>query len=191
MQLSHNLTGREISRHICSELARFGIVPAKPSEMRAARALASELIGGDLVTVETLQRVQAYTGCAIFVAHEDGIVSGVLAWVPFNAAGAAAMRRLRFNIFDPAPQHMASPAEVVCGNYGWGVAGATKATAKRLREGSAAMSPHFDHVPRYARAVTDAGRRYLCDLLGYRELPGSDGLVWLPPLSQRMPAEAA
>lgn len=159
--------------------------------MPAARALAAELIGGDLVTVETLQRVQDYTQGAIFVAHEEGIVTGVLAWVPFNAAGADAMARLQFDIFDPAPEHMARPDEVVCGNYGWGVAGSTKASARRLRDGSAAMSPHFDHVPRYGRAVTDAGRRYLCDLLGYRDLPGSKGLLWLPPLSERVRAEAA
>lgn len=191
MKLLKKVTGRELSRHIRPIFLRFGLVPAEGPDMAEGRSLAAQLIGGEIVSPATLERVQAYTGCAVFVAHEEGALTGVLAWVYLNQAGEQAVHRGEFDVFDPAEAHMASPDEVVCGVYGWGIAASTKATAKRLGAASEAGEPLASHVPRFARAVTDAGRRFLCDRFGYAELPGSDGLVWMPPLARAEPAEAA
>ena len=191
MRDNNNLTARDLAHHIRSEARHFGMVLADGPGMAEARELASQLIGGEVVSTDTLDRVQSYTGCAVLVAREAGEVAGVLAFVLLNAAGARAARAGRFDVFNPATNHMASPDEIVCATYGWGVAASDKPTAKRIGAASEVVNRLMDGVPRYARAVTDAGRRFLCDRFGFRELPGSDGLVWLPPPSQRMPAEAA
>ncbi|WP_297695896.1 hypothetical protein [Phenylobacterium sp.] len=190
MQLNQNLTGRELSRHMRPIFQKYGVLPPCGADMAEARNLAAELIGGELVATETLQRVQAYTDCAVAVAHEEGQVTGVLAWVHLNAAGVDAVMSGAFDVFNPAEAHMAAPDEIVCGTYGWGIAASTKPTAKRLGAVSEEGAPLYEHVARFARIATEAGRRFMCDRLGYRELPGSD-LVWLPATAPIRTAEAA
>jgi hypothetical protein len=188
---NHNLTGREVSRHVRLELLKFGVVSAAGPEMSRARELAALLIGAAIVSTEALDRVQATTECAVFIAHEDGQLTGVLAFILLNAQGADAVLRGAFDAADPVLEHLASPDEIVCAVYGWGICATAKPTARRLVEGSEAIKPLLDHVAHYARPTTEAGRRLMCERLGFVDLPGSQGLVWLPAAEQHKPAVAA
>jgi hypothetical protein len=190
MRDPHSLTVRGISRHIRLGLLKFGVVAAHGPEMREARELAARMIGGTIVSAEALDRVQAHSGCAVFVAHEAGELTGVLAFILLNAAGKAAVLRGEFDGANPDLAHVAAPDEVFCAVYGWGVCAATKETARRVVTASVETKPLSDHVPRYARPVTEAGARLMRDRLGYVDLPECPGLVWLPPVAASA-AEAA
>jgi hypothetical protein len=191
MKNNRNLTGRDIARHIRPELLKFGLISAAGPEMAQARALAAQLIGPAIVSTETLDRVQAYTEAAVWTAHEDGALIGVLAFVLLNRAGAEAVLRGEFDAVDPAIGHMASPDQVVRATYGWGICATGKEAARRLVGGSFAIMPWFDHLPRYARPTTEAGHRLMRERMGYADLPGSDGLVWAPPLARPHTVAAA
>lgn len=177
------LTVRGISRHIHSELRKFGVVAASGPEMSEARELAAQMIGGAIVSTEALDRVQAYSGCSVWVAHEDGKLTGVLAFILLSRAGADAVLRGEFDATNPDLAHVAAPHESYHASYGWGVCANSKATARRVVGGSAAVKPMLDHIPRYARPVTEAGRKMMAESLGYVDLPECPGLVWLPPIA--------
>jgi hypothetical protein len=164
-------------------LLEFGVVAASGPEMSEARALAARMIGDGIVSAEALDRVQAHSGCAVFVAHEAGELTGVLAFLLLNAAGKAAVLRGDFDATDPDLAHVAGPDEVYCAAYGWGVCATSKDTARRILTGSAATKHLTDHVPCYARPVTEAGERLMRERLGYVDLPECPGMVWLPPVA--------
>jgi len=115
----------------------------------------------------------------------------VLAFVLLNGAGAEAVAGGAFDTADPAAEHMASPDEVVRASYGWGICATTKEAARRVVGGSFAITPLFEHLPRYARPTTEAGHRLMRERMGYVDLPGSSGLVWLPPFAHPQTAVAA
>jgi hypothetical protein len=179
----HSLTVRGISRHIREGLLNFGVVAASGPEMSEARELAARMIGGTVVSAEALDRVQAHSGCAVFVAHEAGELTGVLAFILLNAAGKAAVLSGAFDGADPDLAHVAAPDEVYCAAYGWGICATNKDTARRLLTGSAETKHLTDHVPCYARPVTEAGERLMRERLGYVDLPECPGMVWLPPVA--------
>jgi hypothetical protein len=178
-----NLTVRGISRHIHSELLKFGVVAASGPEMGAARELAAQMIGGTIVSTEALDKVQAYSGCSVWVAHEEGELTGVLAFILLSKAGKEAVLRGEFDATNPDLAHVAAPHETYHASYGWGVCATNKATARRVVGGSAAVKPMLDHIARYARPVTEAGRKMMAESLGYIDLPDCPGLVWLPPVA--------
>jgi hypothetical protein len=181
----------EFSARLRRELAPYGVRPAGPYEVAAARSLAADLIGEAIVSADVLDRVQRQTaGTSLFVTEEEGALCGVLAFVLLNAAGLSAVAGGTFDAVTPAPAHLAGPGESACAFYGWGVAATTKTSARRVVDAArAVMSGTFGPLPKFARPTTEAGHRLMRERLAFVDLPGShDGLVWQAPLEQAVAA---
>ena len=180
-----------LSARLAQELAPFDVCPAGPDEISAVRAFAAQLIGEGIVTAHDLERVHRLSGeAALYVAREDGALTGVLAFVLLNAAGLQAVRADAFDALSPAAEHVAGPGEAACAFYGWGVAATTKPSARRVIDGARAiMAGAVGHLPKFARPTTEAGHRLMRERLGFVDLPGSnDGLVWQPALEEAIAA---
>lgn len=189
MKHNQNLTGREIARHIREDLLGFDLQPADANVTSQARELAARLIGPEIVSAEALQRVQDQAQAALFVAYEGDELTGVLAFVLLSRAGLEAVLCGAFDAKSPAPAHVASPEEIVCGFYGWGVAATTKPTAKRVIEAAHAMGrSSVAHIPYFARPTTEAGHRLMRERMNFVDLPGSDGIVWAAPSNLQVEA---
>jgi len=181
----------EFAAKLRRELASFGVRPAGPYEVAAARSLAADLIGEEIVSADVLDRVQRQTaGVSVFVTEEEDALCGVLAFVLLNAAGLLAVVDGAFDAQAPAPAHLAGPGESACAFYGWGVAATTKASARRVvGAAQAVMAGAIGPLPKFARPTTEAGHRLMRERLAFIDLPGSaDGLVWRPPLEQAVAA---
>ena len=163
--------------------AAFDIWPAEPDQMVEAREFAAALIGEDIVTPETLARVHDRSGAALFLAREEGRLTGVWAAVLLTEAGVRACHDDRFNALDPDTDHIAEKCNEPAGVYAWGVAGATKESAKRLLISAAAVDQAtLSHLPGFTRPTTEAGRRLALERMNFRPVPGSKtGLVWMAP----------
>ncbi len=173
------------------ELAAFQVRPAEGAEIAGARAFAAQLIGEGIVSAEDLERVHRLTDeSALFVAREDGEMTGVLAFVLLNVSGLRAVLTGAFNALAPAAEHVAGPGSPACAFYGWGVAATTRPSARRVIDGARAiMAGACGHLPKFARPTTEAGHRLMRERLGFEDLPGSfDGLVWQPPMEQAVAA---
>jgi hypothetical protein len=167
---------------VARQLAGFGLHPAGPGDVPEARTLAADLIGGGVVSEADFARVHRRSRMALFLAREEGRLTGLLAFVPLTAAGTRAVREDRFDAGAPADEHIARPGDEVCALYGWGVAATTKDAARRLIEGARAVGRGpAAHLPTYARPTTEAGHRLMRERLEFLDLPGSrTGLVWSP-----------
>ena len=180
-----------IAHQVVRELAPFAVRPAEPGEAAQARAFAATLIGAGIASADDLARVQRRSGGAsLFVTREDGRLTGVMAFVLLNAAGHSAVRNGGFDTLAPADAHIAGPREPAMAFYGWGVAAATKPSARRLVDGGQAiMAGAIGHLPKFTRPTTEAGHRLVCERMGFVALPGSrDGLVWRPALAPALAA---
>jgi len=165
------------------ELAAYDLVPATERDIAAARTFAAELIGPDIVSAEALQRVHERSGAGLFLAREEGALTGVLAFVLLNQAGLDAVWAEAFDAVDPSPSHVSPAGENPAALYGWGVAAITKPSAARLIEGARAMwASAVMGLPYFARPTTPKGERLMRERLNFEDCPGStSGLVWLPP----------
>jgi len=172
---------------IREDLAAFGLVPAGDYDIAEARTFAAELIGPNIVTAEALQRVHNRSGAGLFLAREEGRLTGVLAFVLLNAAGLAAVWDQTFNAVDPDPAHVSKAGQDPVALYGWGVAATTKPSAIRLIDGARSMGANVvAGLPYFARPTTEAGHRLMRERLNFVDCPGSTtGLVWLPPVHLR------
>ena len=183
--------GFGVASRLRRELGAFGVAPAEGAEIAAARAFAAQLIGEGIVAAADLERVHRLTGeSALFIAREDGEMTGVLAFVLLNVSGLRAVLTGAFNALAPAAEHVAGPGNPACAFYGWGVAATTKPSARRVIDGArAVMAGACGHLPKFARPTTEAGHRLMRERLGFEDLPGSfDGLVWQPPMEQAVAA---
>jgi hypothetical protein len=179
--------GLSLAGRLRRELDAFGVRPARGAEIGAARAFAAQLIGEGIVAAADLERVHRLTGeSALFIAHEDGEMTGVLAFVLLNVGGLRAVLTGAFDALAPAAEHVAGPGSPACAFYGWGVAATTKPSARRVIDGAkAVMAGACGHLPKFARPTTEAGHRLMRERLGFEDLPGSfDGLVWRPSMEQ-------
>jgi hypothetical protein len=174
----------DLAVRVIRELLPFGVLPARDDEVAEGRALAAELIGGTIVSEADFRRVHRRCGMALFLAHEDSRLTGMLAMVPLTAAGDQAVWKGSFQALAPADAHVARRGQEVRGIYGWGVAGGTRESAKRLVEASRVLREGvLAHLPNYARPVTPSGDRFMREKLGFVDLPGSkSGLVWTPAI---------
>jgi hypothetical protein len=173
------------------ELAAFDVRPADSADIAQARQFAAQLIGEGIVKADDLERVHRLTDqSALFVAREDGELTGVLAFVLLNVSGLRAALTGAFDALAPAAEHVAGPGQPACAFYGWGVAATTKPSARRVIDGARAiMAGSVGHLPKFARPTTEAGHRLMRERLGFEDLPGSfDGLVWQPPMEQAVAA---
>jgi len=176
----------DLGARLRRELAGFALRPARADETPAARGLAARLIGEGIVSARDLERVhRASGGASLFLAHEEGALTGVLAFVLLGRAGLQAVRDGSFDALAPADAHLARPGQPASAFYGWGVAATTKASARRLIDGSRAiMDGVLGHLPKFARPTTEAGHRLMRERLGFVDLPASRGLVWQPPVQE-------
>lgn len=170
----------DLAARAARELAPFGLFPARDDEVAAGRALAADLIGGAIVSEGDFRRVHRRCGMALFLVREEDRLTGMLAFVPLTAAGMHAVWSDEFDAQSPADAHVARRGEEVCALYGWGVAAATRESAKRLIEGARAFGRGAAaHLANYARPATAAGDRLMREKLAFVDLPGSkSGLVW-------------
>lgn len=183
---------RVLAREFARTLAPFEIRPAADGEVAAGRTLAARLIGDDIVSTEDFRRIHGRNGLGLFLAHEGGTLTGILAFVALNRAGAGALLDGAFDTVAPADAHVASRDEAVAAMYGWGVAAITRDTAARLIAGARLLgrgpSAHLAH---YARPTTERGARLMREKLNFQDLAGDRiGLVWLPPFAERGRAAA-
>ncbi|WP_374570002.1 hypothetical protein [Phenylobacterium sp.] len=182
--------GPVVSR-IRRELAAYDLIPATARDIAEARDFAADLIGPAIVSAEALQRVHERSGAGLFLAREEGTLTGVLAFVLLNRAGLDAVWAETFEAVDPAASHVNAAGEDPAALYGWGVAATTKPSAARLIEGARAMwAGAVMGLPYFARPTTPKGERLMRERLNFEDCPGSTtGLVWLPP--DRVRKEAA
>ena len=172
--------------------ARFDLRAAAPELIVEARDFAAELIGGKIATVQTLAWVHERTGAALFLAREEGRLTGVWATVLLSEAGVRACHADDFDGLEPDRRHVAKKSEDPAGHYAWGIAGSTRESAKRVVAAADALYwSVLPHLPFFTRPTTPAGVRVVVERLGFGPVPGSQtGLVWMGPRSDR-PSVAA
>jgi len=178
---------------IHATLADFDMWPAAPEQMVEARDFAAGLIGGDIVTPETLAWVHERTGGALFLAREAGQLTGVWAGVLLTEAGVRACHADTFDALDPDPGHVAQKWEDPAGVYAWGIAGSTRESAKRVVEaaGGALFRVTLAHLPYFTRPATPAGVRLVIERFNFMPVPAStSGLCWMGPRRERLSAVA-
>lgn len=166
------------ARALRDRLAAIGMVPARLDETGAIRDLAARLIGPNIADEAALASIHRRTGYGFYVAREAGALSAVMALVLLNAVGLAAVRADTFNSLRPDPAQAVLPHEAPQAVYGWGIAAATRESARVLVESSWAV---LDVVrrPFFVRAATEAGRRMLTEKMSFVPYPGStSGLLW-------------
>jgi len=174
---------------IHAQLAAFGVCSASAAEIAPAQAFAARLIGPGIASATTLRRVHEQSGAGVFLAHEEGVLTGVLAFVLLNKVGYEAITANAFDGVDPAPAHVARSGQKSAALYGWGIAASTHSTAKRLIGGLNAIARSaVPDIPYFSRPATPAGERLLIELLKFK--PCNGGLVWLEPYSVRVPVAA-
>ena len=151
--------------------------------MTEAQAFAKALIGDKIVRPETLSWVHDRSGAALFLAREDGRLTGVWAALLLSEAGVRACQEDRFDGLDPDPEHVADKGSDPAGVYAWGIAAATRDTARRLvAAGEAVDLAALVHLPAFTRPVTEAGLRLAVERRGFRPVAGSrTGLYWVDP----------
>jgi hypothetical protein len=164
-------------------LAAFEMTPAVSEDIDEARAFAAALIGPDIITPETLAWVHDYTGCALFLAREEGRLTGVWANVLLTEAGVRACFDDAFAALDPDIDHVAPLGQEPVGAYAWGVAASTKESRKRIVAAGGSVYAHeLGHLPYFTRPATEAGVRLVIERFGFHAVPGAtSGLVWMPP----------
>ena len=151
--------------------------------MVEAREFAAALIGGKNVSPETIAWVHERTGAALFLAHEDGRLTGIWAAVLLTQAGVQACMTDTFNALDPDSSHVVEKGEEPAGVYAWAVAGSTKESARRVVAAGANLYQNpLAHLPYFTRPVTPAGLRLVIERFNFQAVPGSTtGLAWMPP----------
>jgi hypothetical protein len=164
-------------------LAAYDMWPAAAEDMDEAREFAAGLIGGEIVTPQTLTWVHERTGAALFLLREEGRLTGVWAIVLLSQAGVDATLADQFNALEPEPAHVIERGEDPAGLYGWGIVGSTRESARRVvaAEGDV-RNGALAHLPSFTRPTTPAGRRLVIERLNFKPVPRSTtGLVWMEP----------
>jgi hypothetical protein len=165
-------------RLINAVAAYCGVALAGPEDIAHARALCAARISENVVSVETLQMVQNITGASVFVAREQGVVTGMTAFFLVRAEGMRALDEGRFDAVNIDPALICRPREKPAGGYAWGFAGSTDRGAGRAVKASVAVRETlFWALPGYTRAATDDGARLIFGSLGFRPVEGDPTLA--------------
>lgn len=165
-------------RMINAVAAYCGVSLAGPEDIVHARALCAATISDDVVSVETLQAVQNITGASVFVAREQGVVTGMTAFFLVRAEGMRALDEGRFDAVNIDLDMVCRPREKPAGGYAWGFAGSTDRGAGRAVKSSLAVRETlFWALPGYARAATNDGARLIFGSLGFKPVDGDPSLA--------------
>lgn len=172
-------TGRCSDPRMINAVAAWcGASLASGADIEAAQRLCVERIGSGVVSVDALRAVQAITGSSVFVAHEEGIVTGMTAFFLLRASGMEAIANGQFNSLDLNPDFICRPKEAPAGGYAWGFAGSTDRGSGRVVKASIAVRETlFWALPGYTRAATDDGARLIFGTLGFSPMPNDPTLA--------------
>lgn len=164
-------------------MSALGLRLATTEDIAEGHEAAARLVGPDITSKATLERVQARAECAIFAMRtRDGQFVGALSVIPLNVAAGAILAAGDFDGLEPPDHMIARPNEPAVAFYGWGLAGLTARARAAVILGAVKMQRDvYADLPFYARAATSEGERILHQRLGARSLPGPGGLVSAPP----------
>jgi hypothetical protein len=172
---------RHDPREVRELLSAFDLHLASPQACDAAHALAVEMISPRVALATTLRRAQETTRAAIFVTPDQDAPIGVLAILPLNSAGTAAVQQHLFDPRNPPSEYLSAAGDAFAGLYGWGFCATTRKASADVLTASRRLREHFADVPFFTRAATPAGARVLRGRLRYSPYPGApDDLLWNP-----------
>lgn len=162
-------------------MAAVGFDLATLADIRIGREAAAILLGDAIASVATMVRVQARSGCTVFVAHAArGELIAAVSAIPLAATAAADLAIGRFDGLTPADRLIARPGDRPIAFYVWGVAGFTWRGRRMAVAASVALRREaYPRLPLYARAATDDGARVLQRRMGARALPAPFSLAGL------------
>jgi hypothetical protein len=166
-------------------LSSLDLHPAGRRDIEVARALAAELIGPQVTSVDTFADVHAKTRASVFVYRQDGRITGTLGIVPLRPPGLDAICAGTFDPRRPAGELVCGPTDPFAALYGWGFAARTRKAAAAVVTGSMQLrATVFAAIPCFTRAATPAGARVILSRMGYSPYPGSSsGLLISPAIS--------
>jgi hypothetical protein len=161
-------------------MAHAGFDLATPADIRVGREAAAALVGDAIATAPTMIRVQARSGCTVFVARSaEGELVAAVSAIPLTAAAAPGLAAGRFDGLEPPDRQIARPRDTPVAFYVWGAAGLTWRGRRLALAASLALQREaYPRLPLYARAATDDGARVLQRRMGAHPMPG--GLVTAP-----------
>jgi hypothetical protein len=172
-------TGRSSDPRMINAVAAFcGATLASNDEIADARALAAARISDGVVTTEMFRAVQDITGSSVFVARENGKVTGMTAFFLLRPAGMQAFEEGRFDTINVNLDYICRPREEPAGGYAWGFVGITDKAAGRVVKASLAVREALLwNLAGYTRAATDDGARLVFGMLGFNPVPGDATLA--------------
>ena len=97
----------ELARRCAETLLPFALLSARDDEVAEGRALAARLIGEPIVATDDFRRVHRRSGMGLFLAREEGRLTGILAFVPLTSEGVEALLADRFDGRAPIDAHVA------------------------------------------------------------------------------------
>lgn len=157
----------------------LGFRLAAPAEIEAAHAGAARLVQGAIAAAEVMVRVQARSGCAVFLA--GGLIPlAAVSAIPLTARALPELAAGRFDGLAPPDGLVARPTDTPAALYLWGAAGFAW-RGRRLALAACVALQHevHPHLPLYARAASADGERVLQRRMGAR--PAVGGLICAPP----------
>jgi len=165
-------------RMINAVAAYCGVALAGLGDIGHARALCAERISENVVSEAMLRQVQEITGASVFVARENGVVTGMTAFFLVRPEGMRALDEGRFDAVNIDPDLICRPREPPAGGYAWGFVGSTDRGAGRAVKASIAVRETlFWALPGYTRAATDDGARLIFGSLGFKPVDGNPQLA--------------
>ncbi len=170
-----------LPQNVATVAAQHGLEILDAPAIREARVLAVQLIGEGVASAERLIGLQSQFGAALFGLRQEGVLTGLLAAFPLNAAGLEALERDAFDAVELDTALVARPGEEPAAYYGWAFA------ATNHDGGRAVMMASVDihrllywAVPTFARAATADGSRAL-QRIGFRPHATQPGLFMIAP----------
>src|SRR5690606_10073473 len=110
----------KLPENVAAEAAQHGLEVLDAAALYEARTLAAQLIGDGVATAERFVALQSHFGAAVFGLRQDGVLTGLLAAFPINAAGLAALEKGAFDAVTLDTALVSRPAEEPAAYYGWG-----------------------------------------------------------------------
>jgi hypothetical protein len=167
--------------NVAAVAAQQGLEVLDAGAMGEARTLAAQLIGEGVATAARFLALQSHFGAAVFGLRQDGVLTGLLAAFPINAAGLAALELGAFDAVALDTTLVSRPGEEPAAYYGWGFAATNHDGARAVMLASIDIQRLlYWAVPTFARAVTPDGSRAL-QRIGFHPHATQAGLFVIAP----------
>ncbi|WP_300530163.1 hypothetical protein [Maricaulis sp.] len=171
-------------------LGKYGFEPVNADAVEPFHTLADELIDGEIADIESIARVQRWTGRSLHLRYKKGRPDALLASIPLSSAGRDAILDGRFGFANARREWVCGLDERAAALLSWGMAGRTPLAQVAALRGLLAGWYHFySDVRVYARARSLQGQA-LMKRLRFESLGSPDGSapLWA---STRFPAGIA